>query len=360
MSLYRKYRPQIFADLIGQEHIKQTLQNELAHGKTVHAYIFSGPRAVGKTSSARIFVRALNCAKRKPGESEPCNACAPCTALLSGTTLDMIEIDAASHTGVDNVRENIIAAARVGNTQLTWKAFIIDEVHMLSTAAFNALLKLIEEPPASVVFILATTELHKVPATIVSRCQRFEFKKIPPSDMEKRLKKLAKLEKREIDDEVIDEIVRLSDGWERDAESLLGQLLSLDPKKITMEKAEILLPRSNHGIVKELVANIIEKNSSSALSLVERLIDEGVDIEVFLDDVMKFLHSLLLLKAGSVSPNMPSHEQKALTELAKTISSEQLITWIEHYLAAQRDLAWFSLPQLPLQIAIIRCTLSET
>ena len=360
MSLYRKYRPQTFADVVGQEHIKQTLQNEIAHEKTVHAYVFSGPRAVGKTSSARIFVRALNCTKRKQGESEPCNTCDACLALLHSTTLDMIEIDAASHTGVDNVRENIIAAARVGNTQLAWKAFIIDEVHMLSTPAFNALLKLIEEPPASVVFILATTELHKVPATIISRCQRFDFKKIPPEAMALRLKMLAKQEKRDIEDDVIDEVVRLADGYQRDAESLLGQLLSLDPKKITMEKASILLPRSNHALIKELVGLLTEKNAPGALSIVDRVIDDGVNVEVFLDDVMTFLHELLLLKSGGAAGNISPHEQEIRMALVQGVTSENLMAGIECFLSAQRNLSWYSLPELPLQGAIIRCTLGET
>ncbi|MDO8304135.1 MAG: DNA polymerase III subunit gamma/tau, partial [Sedimentisphaerales bacterium] len=167
MSLYRTYRPQTFAEVAGQEHIKQAIQNEIANDSLVHAYIFSGPRAVGKTTTARILTRAINCLNRKAGESEPCNVCVACVAIHDNKTLDVIEIDAASHTGVDNVRDNIISAARVGRAGLSWKVFIIDEVHMLSTSAFNALLKILEEPPSNVLFILATTELHKVPATVV-------------------------------------------------------------------------------------------------------------------------------------------------------------------------------------------------
>src|SRR3989339_1919745 len=190
-TLYRKYRPQKFSELIGQNHIKITLQHELERGEIGHAYLFCGPRGLGKTTTARLFAKAVNCVNRKDGESEPCNKCNSCTSIMTGNSVDMIEIDAASHTSVDNVRENIIENARFTPTSSKYKVFIIDEVHMLSISAFNALLKTLEEPPAHAIFILCTTELHKVPETIVSRCQHFDFKKVAPAEAIKRLKMIA-------------------------------------------------------------------------------------------------------------------------------------------------------------------------
>ncbi|MBI4268671.1 DNA polymerase III subunit gamma/tau [Candidatus Uhrbacteria bacterium] len=355
MSLYRKYRPKIFAEIAGQEHIKTTLQNEIALNSTVHAYVFSGPRAVGKTTTARIFVRALNCEKRKPGESEPCNTCGPCSALLENRTLDMMEIDAASHTGVDNVRENIIAAARVANADLTFKAFIIDEAHMLSNAAFNALLKLMEEPPTHVVFILATTEIHKVPATVVSRCQRFDFKKIPADQMEKRLNKLVKSEMKEIDPTVIEAIIRLSEGCERDAESLLGQVLSLDERSVSAEKAAIILPRSNRALVEQLVKNLFEKKTSDGMKIVEKIIDEGVDLIAFTDDIIDYLRSVLLIQCGLEDlVSATEREKKELERRAKEFSEAALLSMIEYFATAQKDSRFFAIKQLPLEVAIVK------
>ncbi|MEK7618876.1 MAG: DNA polymerase III subunit gamma/tau [Patescibacteria group bacterium] len=357
MSLYRTYRPKTFAELAGQEPIKQTLKNEIALGKTVHAYLFSGPRAVGKTSTARIFVRAVNCLKRIEGESEPCNKCAACTALLEGRSLDVLEIDAASHTGVDNVRDNIIVAARVANSSLKVKAFIIDEVHMLSTAAFNALLKLLEEPPGSVVFILATTELHKVPATIISRCQRFDFKKIPAVEMKKRLKKLCKLEKREVDEEVVDEIIRLSDGCLRDAESLLGQLLTLDGERITASDAAIFLPRSNRELVKKLMATILVKDVSAGVAIVDQLIEEGVDLTAFTNDCIEYCRWMLLAQSGTQPPDsLPQADRESIKTATEKLSPAQILILIEHLVSALREARFANIKQLPLEMALVRAS----
>ncbi|MEK7122515.1 MAG: DNA polymerase III subunit gamma/tau, partial [Patescibacteria group bacterium] len=312
MSLYRKYRPQTFADIAGQEHIKQTLQNALARSEFVHAYLFSGPRAVGKTTTARVLTRAVNCIGRKEGESEPCNQCASCTAILENRALDVIEIDAASYTGVDNVRDTIIASARVGRSGLKTKVFIIDEVHMLSTAAFNALLKTLEEPPSSVLFILATTELHKVPATIVSRCQRFEFKKIPPDAMRARLKMIIKKEKKSVDDEVVSQIIRLADGCQRDAESLLGQVLVFEDDHIGLETARLVLPMGNQALVKKLIGILVGQDISAAMGVVATAEEQGVDLAVFSADVLEYLRTLLLIQSGA--PDLVNESESELGE----------------------------------------------
>lgn len=355
MSLYRTYRPQTFAEVAGQDHIKQALQNEIARDEVIHAYIFSGPRAVGKTTTARILTRAINCQSRKAGASEPCNTCDACISIRDNKTLDVIEIDAASHTGVDNVRDNIISAARVGRAGLSWKVFIIDEVHMLSTSAFNALLKILEEPPSNVLFILATTELHKVPATVVSRCQRFDFKKIPPDAMRARLEHLCLLEKKKVDDSVLDTIVRLSGGCQRDAESLLGQILSLDDKKIDVEKASVVLPIGSHEMVKKFLTALIGKDAKTALHALDDAIENGIDLGVLCSDLLEFLRTLLLIKTGASDLVVESaHEIQERTALCRPLSEDDILSLLNHVMAAQRDMRYSSLPQLPLEMAIAK------
>ncbi|MBI4599906.1 DNA polymerase III subunit gamma/tau [Candidatus Uhrbacteria bacterium] len=355
MNIYRTYRPRTFAEVAGQEHIKRTLQNEIATGTLVHAYIFSGPRAVGKTTTARLVTRAINCLSRNEGDSEPCNACDACMGILGNKTLDVIEIDAASHTGVDNVRENIISAARVGRAGLMWKVFIIDEVHMLSTSAFSALLKILEEPPSNVLFILATTELHKVPATVVSRCQRFDFKKIPPDAMRARLEHICSLEKKKVDASVLDAIVRLSGGCQRDAESLLDQVLSLDENHIDMEKATRVLPIGSLELVKKFVSSVIGKDAKEALHALDSAIENGIDVGVLCADIVEFLRTALLIKAGAKDLIAESdHEIQERDALCAPVSEAEILALLEYLLAAQRDMRYASLSQLPLEIAIAK------
>lgn len=254
-TLYRQYRPQSFAEVFGQNHVKITLSEEIKRQQIASSYLFCGPRAVGKTTIARLLAKSLNCLNRSADSAEPCNQCANCLAITAGQSLDIIEIDAASQTGVDNVRENIIASSRLTPSTGQYKIFIIDEVHMLSNSSFNALLKTLEEPPKQVVFILCTTEVHKIPATVISRCERYDFKKIGLTDMVKKLQYILKQEGWSADEAVLAAIAKNSQGHLRDAESLLGQLLAISQpvkgseKNLTMEDFYLLAPSSDMTII---------------------------------------------------------------------------------------------------------------
>jgi DNA polymerase-3 subunit gamma/tau len=343
IALYRKYRPQTLAEITGQNHIRITLANELANGSVAHSYLFTGPRGVGKTSMARIFAKALNCLKRKEGESEPCNDCDACNEQRAGRSLDVIEIDAASNTGVDNVRENIIEHVRFAPTSRRYKVFIIDEVHMLSTSAWNALLKTLEEPPAHAIFIMATTEIHKVPATIISRCQRFDFKRIPLPSMVERLRHMAVGEGAEVDDAVIEAVARLGDGCLRDAESMLEQVLSLDEKKIGLEEAALVLPRSNRDLVVAFVDTLADRRGSEAIALVNRLVEEGVDLQQFVNESIEYLRGLLAASLGAPSSG-------AVSDPVKRLSAGHLVRLINSFMAARVELKSTPIPQLPLEL----------
>jgi DNA polymerase-3 subunit gamma/tau len=343
IALYRKYRPQTLAEITGQNHIRVTLANELSAGTVAHAYLFTGPRGVGKTSMARIFAKSLNCLKRKAGESEPCNDCDACNEQRAGRSLDVIEIDAASNTGVDNVRENIIEHVRFAPTSRRYKIFIIDEVHMLSTSAWNALLKTLEEPPAHAVFIMATTEVHKVPATIISRCQRFDFKRIPLASMVERLKHMAVGENVSVDDAVLEAVARLGDGSLRDAESMLEQVLSLDEKKIGLEEAALVLPRSNARLVAEFIDALADRQGSEAVALINRLVEEGVDLQQFVNEAIEYLRALLVAALGAPSSVTP-------TDSTKRLAANRLVRLINSFMAARLELKSTPIPQLPLEL----------
>jgi len=357
LTLYRKYRPQTFKDVVNQNHIKVTIQNEIETGKVAQAYLFYGPRGVGKTTMARLLAKAINCEKRKEKESEPCNNCSSCQEITDGRSLDMIEIDAASHTGVDNVRENIINNARFSPSKGKYKVFIIDEVHMLSLSAFNALLKILEEPPRHVIFILATTEIHKVPTTIISRCQRFDFKRIGINDLVDSLSQTAKQEGVKVDKEVLESIARHSEGSIRDAQSLLGQVFSLGEKEITPAQAELVIPKSNFNLVAELVEYLARKNTPEAISLINRLVEEGIDLSQFTTDLIEFFRKILLVKiSGSLknfSFELEEEIEKKILNLAKELETKQLMSMIELFIEKKQELKYASIIQLPLELAVV-------
>jgi DNA polymerase-3 subunit gamma/tau len=358
-TLYRKYRPQNFEEVVGQSHIKLTIEHEIEADKLAHAYLFCGPRAVGKTTLARVLAKAVNCLDRKNGKHEPCGKCEACVDIVEGRSLDIIEIDAASHTGVDNVRENIIAQARVFPSKLKYKVFIIDEVHMLSASAFNALLKVIEEPPAFVIFILATTEIHKVPTTIISRCQRFDFKRVSVLDAVKKLNYIVKSEGLKVDKEILEEIARRSEGHMRDAESLLGQIVSIGGKEITREEADLVIPRSDLNEIINLVDLLARKDTAGGLSLVNRLIDQGVDLKTFLADLIEVLRKMAFAKIDPVLSDklgieLGENYEIKINEINRNLAVGQIMSMMEQFIQARNELRGSFILQLPVELAVIR------
>lgn len=356
-TLYRKYRPQSFSEVTGQDIIVQTLQNEISLNRLAHAYLLSGPRGVGKTTLARLFAKAISCEKRKEGKSEPCNDCPACNQINHGHHIDIIEIDAASQTGVDSVRENIIENANVLPTILKYKIFIIDEVHMLSTSAFNALLKTLEEPPAHVIFILATTELHKLPATVISRCERYAFKKIAFDKMLERLKNICKMEKVKVDKEVLEKIAYKSEGGLRDAESLLGQILSLNIKEISVKEAQIVLPLSSSETVIHYLKSIVENNPGAAITSINEQAEEGVNLDQFAFELLEALRAMLLIlmNAGkdTVKNEYSDEAVKEMRTLATTLQSNKLVALMDLVLKRRAEIKFAPLPQLPLELLAV-------
>ncbi len=363
-TLYRAYRPQNFEEIVNQNHIKITLQHEIEHDRMTHAYAFCGPRGIGKTTIARIFAKSLNCEKRKKGEYEPCNECDACINLTDGRSLDVIEIDAASHTGVDNVRENIISVARIAPSKGRFKVFIIDEVHMLSISAFNALLKLLEEPPNNTVFILCTTEAHKIPDTILSRTERFDFKRISTSDIVKKLQYICSKEKIKIDVSILENIARQSGGHMRDAESLLGQVVSIGGSEVTIEEADFVIPRSDINEVMNLIEMLSRKDAGSAIGLVNKLLDDGISLKRFLLELIELLRKLMLSKidqglSEKFGLELGESMELRATELSMKLKLNFLINIIEKFLVAQSNMKGSFIEQLPLEMAIAELCLDE-
>ncbi len=317
-SLSQKHRPQSFADVTGQAHITETLRKEVASGVLGHAFLFCGPRGVGKTTTARIFAKALNCLHPKDGE--PDNSCERCLAANEGRQFDMIELDAATHNGVDTVRESIVEHVRFAPMAGARKVYVLDEAHMLTPAAWNALLKTLEEPPAYAFFILATTEWHKVPATIVSRCQRFEFKRVPDDIMSDRIKLLAKEEGWKIDDAVVRLIVSRSEGCVRDAETLLGQLGSLGETHLSMDVAELVVPMGHMDAAAGLLGFWARRDHSGALNEAKRLSDEGIPLIPLFDDLVECVRRLLVASSGPTA----HVEEYGLKELVGVFSPGEL------------------------------------
>ena len=324
-ALYRKYRPQTFDDVSGQLAVTQTLKTQLMSGRMSHAYLFTGSRGTGKTSCAKILAKAVNCLN--PDNGNPCNCCEACKAIDSGSCMDVLEIDAASNNGVDNVRD-LRDDAIYTPSQVKMRVYIIDEVHMLSISAFNALLKIIEEPPEHLLFILATTELHKVPATILSRCQRFSFRRISQEDIAARLQYVAYQENIDLDDGAARVLARLADGGMRDGLSLLDQCASATTGELTAEAVYACLGIAGEQKCGELMGYIAAHDTKSALELFNRLYTEGKDLGAMLDEMACLTRDLLVMKtAGNAGITMLSGvaSDKEVLELTKTLSSAELV-----------------------------------
>ena len=324
-ALYRKYRPQTFDDVSGQMAVTQTLKTQLVSGKMSHAYLFTGSRGTGKTSCAKILAKAVNCLN--PDNGNPCNCCEACRAIDSGSCMDVLEIDAASNNGVDNVRD-LRDDAVYSPSQVKMRVYIIDEVHMLSISAFNALLKIIEEPPEHLLFILATTELHKVPATILSRCQRFSFRRISQEDIAARLQYVAYQENIDLDDAAARVIARLADGGMRDGLSLLDQCASATTGELSAERVYACLGIAGERKCGELMGYIAAHDTKSALELFNRLYTEGKDLSAMLDEMACLCRDLMVMKtAPGVGITMLSGvaSDKEIQELTKALSSAELM-----------------------------------
>ena len=326
--LYRKYRPTTFKEIAGQEHVVQTLQGALRSGDIGHAYMFTGPRGTGKTSMARLFAKAVNCHKRKDGTIEPCNSCESCTAIAQSSSLDLIEIDAASNRGIDEIR-TIRDAAHVASSSSTYKIFIIDEVHMLTPAAFNALLKVLEEPPAHIIFILATTEAHKVLDTIVSRVQRFDFKKIAAHDIAAKLKRVAKKESITIEPEALTMVIDYSAGGLRDAESALAKLIAFAGSNITAAATQQALGLVSIQTHEALLNAIMNKDAKTALSQLQTLHEQGTHIEQFTNQFIAYMRTQLIAAIDdqeSMNPHTLSAIITAFTNAKQELKDAPIVT----------------------------------
>src|SRR5437764_9403607 len=357
----RKWRPQKFEDVTGQEVLTRTLQNSIEHGRLHHAYLFSGARGVGKTTTARLVAKALNCHKATGPTPTPCamtdaTACASCREIAEGRSMDVLEIDAASNTGVDNVRDVIINSVAVAPARDRYKVFIIDEVHMLSGAAFNALLKTVEEPPPRVVFIMATTEAHKVPETISSRCQLFEFRTIATAKIAERLRVIADAEKISVSDEAIREIARAGDGSMRDAQSAFDQVISFAGETIKTEDVEKALGIAGADVLARVISGIAENKPAAALAIVDDLVMRGHNLRNFCRDVLGHLRDLLIVKVSGDAKLLESSsgQTDALQKQAALFSESDLVRFFHSLAETEASLKEAANPRYQVEVGLVK------
>ncbi|MBM4413485.1 MAG: DNA polymerase III subunit gamma/tau [Chloroflexi bacterium] len=351
-ALYRRYRSQTFTELVGQEHIVRTLRNAIVDGRIGHAYLFTGPRGVGKTTVARLLAKAVNCLAA--AQERPCGQCAMCTAIADGSAVDVIEMDAASHTSVDDARE-IIERVQFRPAIGRFKVYIIDEVHMLSTAAFNALLKTLEEPPDHAMFILATTEIHKVPATILSRCQRYTFNRHNVGDTVYHLHQIAQHEGFTLEPGVAEAIARAATGSMRDALSIFDQLMSYGGGHVSMAQVQGLLGVTSAQEVIGLAEALIRSDVASALQVVARIAAQGADIRQFSRDVVQHLRLVMLVKADPQGTAIEAAESEAdaIRDQAQRANLASVVYWLRRMSELDQELRTSPYGQLPLELAVV-------
>ncbi|MDP2967196.1 MAG: DNA polymerase III subunit gamma/tau [bacterium] len=394
LVLYRKYRPKTFTEVVGQEHIVKTLTNAIASGMISHAYLFTGPRGTGKTTLGRLLAKALNCQNRKEGEYEPCNQCDSCQEINKGNSIDMIEIDAASNRGIDEMRD-LKEGIRFMPTKSKYKVFIIDESHQLTKEANNALLKTLEEPPSHAIFVLATTEIHKMIPTIISRCQRFDFRKLTLQEIIKKLEFIAKKEEVKIEKRALELIALNASGSIRDAESIFGQILTFEdtaregeesklsssptelPKEakvrkrikssfdfaiareIKAEEVKDLLGLVEINLISQFFDFLSQKKASEALNFLNDIIEKGVDLQEFTKSLINYLRQTLILKITGLQETNPiitgltKEEFQKMQKQTESFKEEELSQIINLFLEAENKMKYSSILQLPLELAII-------
>ena len=358
-AIYRKWRPQVFDDIIGQSHITNTLKKQIMTGKISHAYLFCGTRGTGKTTAAKVFAKAVNCLNPKDGS--PCNECEICRGIQDGSIMDVTEIDAASNNGVDNIRElrddvNYVA------TQAKYRVYIIDEVHMLSTGAFNALLKTLEEPPAHIIFILATTEVHKIPETILSRCQRFDFKRITPSDIIVRMKEIATADGIEITEDAYSVLAQLADGSMRDGLSILERCVLSSGNKIDSTAINNILGLVKNDFLFNITNAVIESDSAAVIKLIDTISKEGKDLNVFCDSLIKHFRDLLVCKISANPGDLLDYSDDILVKIksqSEKTTYEKLSNAVTLLTKAKADAKWVKNPRIIYELSLIKLTQPE-
>ena len=354
LVLARKWRPQVFEEVVGQRPITQTLQNAISQNRVAHAFLFAGARGVGKTSTARILAKALNC--EQGPRINPCNQCTSCQEISSGTSMDVIEIDGASNRGIDEIRE-LRENVRYTPAKSQYKIYIIDEVHMLTREAFNALLKTLEEPPPHIIFVFATTEPHKIPATILSRCQRYDFKRIPMREILGSLKKIVDEEKVQISQRALLSITQESEGSLRDAQSLLDQVISYGGKEIRDEDIVEVLGLIDRKILNDTIDAIADRNPEQCIEMIERVYHYGVDLQHFCRELLQYLRHLILIKVSQHPEGLmelPEEEMEILKKQAEKFEFDQLNHLFNLLLKGEEEIAQSTFPRTMLEMTLIR------